>query len=199
LKTLQHPEHYQEEIKKSRFIVHASRCDSVEQALHFIDLKRHANANHNCWAYKISQEYRFVDDGEPSSTAGRPIFSAIEGQNLDHVIVLVIRYFGGIKLGAGGLIRAYGGSAARCLQLANCIEIQKKQPFTVFAAFNLISQVHYLCRQYQAGDLIEDYRDEGVVIQFELEQRHIQAFQRELTESSRGQLELKPKGQPNPS
>ena len=71
-------------------------------------------ATHNCWAYKIGQEYRFNDDGEPGGTAGRPILQAIEGQGMDRVAVLVVRWFGGVKLGAGGLVRAYGGCAANC-------------------------------------------------------------------------------------
>ncbi len=75
-------------------------------------------ATHNCWAYRIGQDYRFNDDGEPGGTAGRPILQAIEGQGVDRVVVVVTRWYGGIKLGAGGLARAYGGTAAECLRLA---------------------------------------------------------------------------------
>lgn len=75
----------------------------------FLQAVQDLQATHNCWAYKVGAQYRFSDDGEPAGTAGRPILSAIEAQHLDRVMVVVTRYFGGIKLGVGGLVRAYGG------------------------------------------------------------------------------------------
>src|SRR5690606_11818053 len=72
---------------------------------------------------RVGQEYRFNDDGEPGGTAGRPLLQAIDGPQCDRVAVLVIRRFGGIKLGSGGLVRAYGGVAAQCLRLAERVEI----------------------------------------------------------------------------
>ena len=121
--TLAIPTELTEEIKKSRFIVNAAPVTSADQAAQFIDTISDPNATHNCWAWKIGQQYRFNDDGEPTSTAGRPILSAIEGQDCDQVVVVVTRYFGGIKLGTGGLIRAYGGSTSHCLQQATLIEL----------------------------------------------------------------------------
>ena len=85
----------------------------------FVDSLRGHGGGHHCWAYRIGQAYRFNDDGEPSSSAGKPILAAIDGQGFDHVVVVVTRWFGGIKLGVGGLIRAYGGTAAQCLQHAS--------------------------------------------------------------------------------
>ena len=76
-------------------------------------------ATHNCWAYKIGQEYRFNDDGEPGGTAGRPILQAIEGQGMDRVAVLVVRWFGGVKLGAGGLVRAAAAAPPTACGRAN--------------------------------------------------------------------------------
>jgi hypothetical protein len=76
------------------------------------------DATHNCWAWRIGGDYRSSDDGEPAGTAGRPILAAIDGQGFDRVMVVVTRWFGGIKLGAGGLVRAYGGAAAECLRTA---------------------------------------------------------------------------------
>lgn len=113
---LTEPLFWQEEIKKSKFIVHASPIQNEADAFAFFELQHDSQATHCCWAFKCGQNYRFNDDGEPSGTAGKPILSAIEGQNCDEIAVLVIRYFGGIKLGVGGLMRAYGGSASRCLQ-----------------------------------------------------------------------------------
>jgi putative IMPACT (imprinted ancient) family translation regulator len=84
----------------------------------FVDSLRDNGGGHHCWAYRIGQAYRFSDNGEPSSSAGKPILAAIDGQGFDRVVVVVTRWFGGIKLGIGGLIRAYGGTAAQCLQQA---------------------------------------------------------------------------------
>src|SRR5690606_2732749 len=91
-------------------------------ALGFIEAHHAADASHHCWAYRIGNEYRYSDDGEPGGTAGRPILQAIDGQGYDRVVVLVVRWFGGIKLGTGGLIRAYGGCAANCLRAGTRIE-----------------------------------------------------------------------------
>ena len=109
---------YEETIKKSLFIVHASPVQTADEALAFIEAHSKADATHNCWAFRIGEEYRFNDDGEPGGTAGRPILAAIEGRDLTNTVVLVIRYFGGVKLGTGGLVRAYGGTAAKCLHEA---------------------------------------------------------------------------------
>ena len=89
------------EIKRSRFIANAARADCADQAAEFVDQVRDPQATHNCWAWRVGSAYRSSDDGEPGGTAGRPILSAIDGQRLDHVVVVVTRYFGGIKLGAG--------------------------------------------------------------------------------------------------
>lgn len=114
---------HEELIKKSRFLALAAPVGSAQEAMAFFAEHQVPDATHNCWAYRIGQEYRFNDDGEPGGTAGRPILQAIEGQDCDRVAVLVIRWFGGIKLGSGGLVRAYGGVAAQCLRLADKTEI----------------------------------------------------------------------------
>jgi putative IMPACT (imprinted ancient) family translation regulator len=95
---------HEEEVKRSRFIALVDRADSPDAALAFLELIRDVDATHNCWAYKVDDKYRFSDDGEPGGSAGRPILAAIEGQGLDHVVAVVIRYFGGTKLGVGGLV-----------------------------------------------------------------------------------------------
>lgn len=119
LYTLARPCQHQEEIKKSRFLAQAVAIDSPEQALAFVHEISDPTATHNCWAYRIGQDYRFNDDGEVASTGGRPILQAIEGQAMDRVVVVVTRWFGGTKLGVGGLVRAYGGTAAECLRRAD--------------------------------------------------------------------------------
>ncbi len=110
-------------VKKSRFLAVAAPIGSEEDARTFLAAHADPAANHNCWAWRIGQSYRFNDDGEPSGTAGKPILQAIDGQSLDRVAVVVTRWFGGVLLGTGGLIRAYGGTAAACLRAATLVEL----------------------------------------------------------------------------
>src|SRR5699024_6278844 len=105
------PVTHEAEIKKSRFIARAAPVDDEAAALAFIERVIDPAANQNCWARLIGDSYRFDDAGEPGGTAGRPILQAIENQGYDRTVVVVTRFFGGIKLGTGGLARAYGGTA----------------------------------------------------------------------------------------
>ncbi|MHA6731039.1 IMPACT family protein [Devosia sp. A369] len=97
----------------------AGAVNNDDAAKAFVAAHSDPTANHNCWAWRVGQSYRFNDDGEPSGTAGKPILQAIDGQALDRVAVVVTRWFGGVLLGSGGLIRAYGGTAALCLRNAD--------------------------------------------------------------------------------
>ena len=118
LDTLAQPVSHTLEVKHSRFIAHTAPIDSAAAAMAILQQVAAADATHNCWAYRYGRDYRSSDDGEPAGTAGRPILAAIDGQGFDRVMVVVTRWFGGIKLGAGGLVRAYGGAAAECLRTA---------------------------------------------------------------------------------
>ncbi len=118
MQTLSGPARFETEIKRSRFVAHAARVETLDETVAFYESVADHAATHNCWAWKLDQQYRFNDDGEPAGTAGKPILAAIEGKGLDHVMIVVTRYFGGIKLGAGGLVRAYSGAAARCIDQA---------------------------------------------------------------------------------
>ncbi|MHC1480436.1 IMPACT family protein [Frateuria aurantia] len=109
---------FSQEIKKSRFLALARPISSADAALAMIKSLHRSDARHHCWAYRHGEDYRFSDDGEPGGTAGRPILQAIDGRQADQLVVVVIRWFGGIKLGTGGLVRAYGGTAAECLREA---------------------------------------------------------------------------------
>lgn len=116
--TLTQLETFSQDVKKSRFLAAAGPVSDEAAAKAFIAAHSDAGANHNCWAWRTGQNYRFSDDGEPSGTAGKPILQALDGQSLDNVAVVVTRWFGGILLGSGGLVRAYGGTAAACLRSA---------------------------------------------------------------------------------
>lgn len=123
LQTLTGAGRHVQEIRKSRFLAQAAPAQSAAQALSFLREISDPAATHNCWAYRIGQDYRFNDDGEPGGTAGRPILQAIEGAGVDRVAVVVTRWYGGIKLGAGGLVRAYGSTAAECLRRAERVPL----------------------------------------------------------------------------
>ena len=143
-RTIKEDGQVQEEIKKSRFICHAKRVYSEEEARDFITTikKKHYKATHNCSAFIIgerSEIKRTSDDGEPSGTAGVPMLGVLENHNLTNVCVVVTRYFGGIKLGAGGLIRAYAGSVALAVKEIGIIEIKEQAGI----------QIHMTYAQYQ--------------------------------------------------
>lgn len=111
-------------VKKSRFLVQAVPVNSVSEANSFICSNYDSLANHNCWAYRVKDSYRYFDDKEPHGTAGKPILQAIDELKLDMVAVLVTRWFGGVKLGKGGLMRAYKSSVISCLSNSYFIEIK---------------------------------------------------------------------------
>ncbi|MFC0119973.1 YigZ family protein [Pseudoalteromonas xiamenensis] len=122
---------YEEEIKKSTFIVHIAHTPTLEEAKAFINsiCQKYPDARHNCWAHvaghpKGSHVYGFSDDGEPNGTAGKPMLNVLMGSGLGEVTAVITRYFGGIKLGTGGLVRAYGGSLNNALaQLETSLKI----------------------------------------------------------------------------
>ncbi len=108
---------FNETIKKSKFKVTVIPAATADEAQRVIEASKDKTATHNCWAYKVGSNIcRFNDDGEPSGTAGKPILSAIEFEDVTNVAVVVTRYYGGVKLGAGGLIRAYRSTARKCIQ-----------------------------------------------------------------------------------
>lgn len=174
------------EVKKSRFIARAFPLSDPATALEIVDAKSDKTATHNCWAYRIGEAYRFSDDGEPGGTAGRPILAAIEKQEIDQCLVLVTRFFGGIKLGAGGLVRAYGGAAATCLRLAPSREIIPTITIALQVPFDAVGDIYNLLKQYNAKKLDELYAAQGVRFSVQLEVAAKQAFERDVTNATRG-------------
>ncbi|XP_022739529.1 uncharacterized protein LOC111291784 isoform X1 [Durio zibethinus] len=148
---------FKKEIKKSKFIAIAGPISSEQSAHSFLNQVKDPRATHNCWAYKVGDQYRSYDDGEPSGTAGKPIHSAIVSSGLDRVMVVVIRYFGGIELGTGGLVRAYGGAASECLRNAPTCLVKSKVPMGVEVPFDLLGILYHQLKSYQAEDTKQDY------------------------------------------
>ncbi|XP_021321071.1 uncharacterized protein LOC8083564 isoform X2 [Sorghum bicolor] len=157
------------EIKRSKFIAIAAPVPNELAAMAFLDQVKDPRATHNCWAYKLGEQFRYNDDGEPSSTAGKPIYSAIISSGIDMVMVVVIRYFGGIKLGTGGLVRAYGGVASECLKDAPTCLVKPKARVGMEVPFDLLGTVYHqiLNRDYNSG------KDGTMMVMFEVEYEKI--------------------------
>ncbi|MDV2859725.1 YigZ family protein [Psychrobacter sp. CAM01] len=159
--TLKHAVTARLEIKKSEFIAHAYPVNSREQAMFHVEQLReqYPDARHWCWAYIIGDPDNttsagFDDDGEPNGTAGRPILGVLQHKSIGNVIIVVVRYFGGIKLGAGGLTRAYAGSAQAAVDqmtLSPYIPMAKVQ---IVATFATEAQCRYVIEDL--GGQVED-------------------------------------------
>ena len=188
--TLAAPARFLLEAKKSRFLAQATAVESPEQALAWLREVADNNATHNCWAYRIGTAYRFSDDGEPGGTAGRPILAAIEGQGLDRVMVVVTRWYGGINLGAGGLVRAYGGAAAECLRTAARRELVERCEVELRCEFALAGGVHALLASLQAEKTTEAFDEHGLRLRLRLPAPMVGVLAERLRDLSRGTARL---------
>jgi uncharacterized YigZ family protein len=188
--TLAAPCQYQEDIRKSRFLALAAPVNSAEDAQTFIAVHSEPTATHNCWAWKVGAQYRFNDDGEPGGTAGRPILAAIEGQDCDQVAVLVIRWYGGIQLGTGGLARAYGGSAAKCLQVGERLELVPRIALHCRCGFAELALVRQRLAEADGVIEAEQFLADGVELQFALPAHQLEVVQRQLADLSRGRIHI---------
>ena len=188
--TLASPATHTIEIKHSRFIAHAAPVESAQAALAFIARVADADATHNCWAYRIGAEYRSSDDGEPSGTAGRPILAAIEGQGYDQVVAVVTRWYGGIKLGAGGLVRAYGGAAAECLRRAERRALVVMSETTIVCSFDDLGSVHAALAGHAADKLEERFDESGATLQVRLPADRSNALKTHLRDATRNRVSV---------
>ena len=164
-KTIKENGQVQEEIKKSRFICHAKRVYSEEEARDFITAvkKEHYKATHNCSAFIVgerSEIKRTNDDGEPSGTAGVPMLGVLENHNLTNVCVVVTRYFGGIKLGAGGLIRAYAGSVALAVKEIGIIEIKEQAGIAIQMSYAQYQEYSNFLREHKLTEIDTNFTDQ---------------------------------------
>lgn len=181
---------FREEIRKSRFITLAGPISSPAEAQQFIERHSDLAATHNCWAWKIGQQYRSSDDGEPGGTAGRPILAAIEAQDCDQVVVLVIRWYGGIQLGTGGLARAYGGGANKCLQQAEKRRLVSRVDLSCSCTFSELALLKLRVAEVDGLVLDEQFTANGVDVQIAVGEAHIEPLQRQLADLSRGRILL---------
>lgn len=181
-------------IQKSRFIAHVKRAETEEEAQNFIQeiKKQHWNATHNCSAYMIGEHDQIQkanDDGEPSGTAGVPMLEVLKKRNLKDTVVVVTRYFGGIKLGAGGLIRAYGKATSEGINAVGVVErklmaiMHVKADYTWLGKLeNEIRSSHYLLKEIHYSDLVE--------VEVYVEDAQTEAFSEWITELTNGQATI---------
>ena len=186
-------------IQKSRFITYINRAESEEEAQAFIDdiKSRHKNANHNCSAYMIGEHdniQKANDDGEPSGTAGVPMLEVLKKQGLKDTVVVVTRYFGGIKLGGGGLIRAYGKATTEGIQAAQVVERKLHYLMKVTVDYTWLGKVENEVRGSDYPlDRIEYAESVEIYIFTPANKKDI--FRDWITEITNGQADIQPNGQ----
>ncbi|WP_336954402.1 IMPACT family protein [Acinetobacter sp. AS167] len=181
---------FEEDIKKSRFQAIAAPVENEQQVKIFLEKHLDLTTTHQCWAWKIGHNVRFNDDGEPSGTAGRPILATIEGNDLTNTIVLVNRWYGGIKLGTGGLVRAYGGCSGQCLLLAEKIELIEKKKIYFQCHFSEWSIFQYELNT-QDIEYKEQYTADGVEVEALLQIHQIDPLKLKVQDVTRGREQLK--------
>ena len=181
---------YEEDIKKSRFQAFAVPVENEQAVKDFLEQYKDISTTHQCWAWKIGHNVRFNDDGEPSGTAGRPILATIEGNELTNILVLVNRWYGGVKLGTGGLVRAYGGTAGQCLLLAEKIELIEKKKVHFACRFNEWAIFQYELNSQQI-EFNEQYTADGVLVEALLQVHQIEALALKIQDVTRGREALK--------
>ncbi|WHX99988.1 YigZ family protein [Neobacillus sp. DY30] len=182
-------------IQKSRFIAHIKRVENEGEAQEFIQAlkKKYWDANHNCSAYLIGENDQIQkanDDGEPSGTAGVPILEVLKKKKLKDTVVVITRYFGGIKLGAGGLIRAYGKATSEGLETAGIVERRLVQVIHVMIDYTWLGKVEkelreseYIIKEIHYLDIVE--------VEVYVNEDQVSTFFEWLTELTNGQASLK--------
>ncbi|WP_277850208.1 IMPACT family protein [Moellerella wisconsensis] len=192
------PVSFTEEIKKSRFITYLAHTEGTEAAKKFIESikKQYPDARHHCWAFVAgrpddSQQLGFSDDGEPTGTAGKPMIAQLLGSQIGEITCVCVRYFGGIKLGTGGLVKAYGNGAQQALKL---LQTKTKIPQKIFhlnCDYSQISLVEQFVSQSE-GQIINSEYGESVALQISLPATLEAVCGDKLRDMSRGTLKLTP-------
>lgn len=187
-----------EEIKKSRFITLIAHTPTVEAAKGWVnEIKRqHPTARHHCWAFvagapQDSQVCGFSDDGEPSGTAGKPILAQLMGSGFGEICAVVVRYYGGIQLGTGGLVKAYGGGVGAALkQLPTLLKVPRT-PSLIHCDYGDMGTVESLISSHNGELLAADYGQQ-VTLQVAWESAVWAQVDRELTDRTHGRVSLSP-------
>lgn len=181
--------------KGSRFIGEALLAESVEEAteqLNQIKKREHA-ATHHCYAWRVGLDtdvrFKYSDDGEPSGSAGRPIYDVLCGRGLTNLLLVVTRYYGGTKLGTGGLVRAYGDATTDTLDKAGRLERFVMGSIRVVIDFGLYDRLAKLIHSYGAQQSRADYSDR-VTLEFQVRQSRVEALINDIVEISSGKAAI---------
>lgn len=173
---------FEEEIKKSHFITYLQHTPTVEDARAFVEYikNKHHDARHNCWAFVAGRPedsllWGFSDDGEPSGTAGKPILAQLSGSGVGEMTAVVTRYYGGIRLGTGGLVKAYGGGVQSALKLLQTYEKKITTILIVTLEYELISLAQSINKQFTAKEVSAEY-EHNVTLVVELEARCVDEY-----------------------
>ncbi len=187
-KTIKKKAVVEQTIKKSKFIGIAMPSSSKEEALAFIEgLKsEYKDASHIVYAYRFGpekEEFYFTDNGEPSGSAGKPVFTAITGADVFNCVVAVVRYFGGIKLGVGGLIRAYFSTAKAAIESAEIIEVTPTKILAMEFPYEASRLVMYYVHEFSA-EVVETHYEEVVKMKLRISEDRYQEFMNVLSKKS---------------
>ncbi|MCR5438644.1 MAG: YigZ family protein [Selenomonas sp.] len=182
------------EIQKSKFITHLRHVDSEDEARTFIQAmkKKYFDARHNCSAYVLGEsadKQKSNDDGEPGGTGGNPILEVIRKNDLTNIVVVVTRYFGGIKLGAGGLIRAYSHAAVLGVEAATVLAMTPFIQLDAVVSYDLLATVEHWMRQKEIRSLEADYA-ENVILHLLIEPANLETVKAALTDLTAGRAAL---------
>ena len=175
---------------RSKFLAFALPVRSAEEALALVEefQKEYFDARHVCWAYRIGaegEEYRSNDNGEPSGTAGKPILGQIVSAELSDVLVVVVRYFGGVKLGTSGLIVAYRTAAAEALAAAEVIERTVDEQFTMGFSYEQMNTVMRVIKEYSPTIVSQEYEGNEVRMTLSLRQSLVAPFKEKFNINGR--------------
>ncbi|WGE89170.1 YigZ family protein [Actinobacillus arthritidis] len=187
---------FEEEIKKSRFLTYLAHTDGIEQAKAFVaEIKTlHPQARHWCWATVAStpndsQQYGFSDDGEPSGTAGKPMLNYLLGSGLGEITAVVVRYYGGVLLGTGGLVKAYGGGVQQALLQ---LEKQRKvlrQNFCLVCEYDQFNSLQHMINEYDILTLDQQFSDK-IKVTLAINPAELAPFTQQITQRFAGKLVL---------
>ena len=185
----------EKEIKKSIFIAQLFPVETEEEAQSILETvrKNHKDAAHHCWAWRIGTiriREKSSDGGETQGTAGHPMLHVLQMKSLTNTLSAVTRYFGGIKLGTGGLARAYGGGANKCLQNAEKLPLFRRVELSCACDFNELALVKLRLAELNGILIDETFTANGVELQLALAEEHIAPLQQQLSGLSRGRILL---------
>jgi len=181
-------------IKKSRFITHIQRAQDKQAALAFIATikNQYPDARHHCWAYIAGHPTETIaiassDDGEPQGTAGKPMLNVLQHQNIGEIVMVIVRYFGGIKLGAGGLVRAYSHAANQAMTLLETELLTTKKALRLRFDYTLEKRVVHFCTEHQIT-IVETTYAERINMMIEVDEKEASAVEVQLHDLTSGKM-----------